>query len=534
VKKRGVFFLLIALFIFQLSEVEAKESEQEYVIKGEYDENKPGIHSLHLEEDSLVDFSYVDNQNSSGKEDLMISFYKNSSGVATRYLLTDNSKPYGNRNFVYLRKGDYQIKIQRFSGPKYGKYEISYTLTETAVPYEIGETVTSNLFRDNKGRYRFEIPVFGKLQLKFYETEPKYKWFNTMGLEAFTEDNESVFAISSGVKDNTFEVLVQPGVYYFEIDNDYDRENLDYTLSTMFQPLDPMKWESGLNKDRKSPHLIENNKTYNGFLHTSVNKSDLGDYYKFVLKEDSNVGFIVNTSNRNYSALIFMDEEWVQIDPWYAESETNQIIVEDTMAAGTYYINLFKRTIAALGHEDYDITMRIQRFSDVPVFHPYFQQIESLAQLNINRGYPDGSYHPKEGIKRRHVFALLDRVEHLELSPIRQMKVFKDLSESEANYDEIKKFYEAGVIDGGGSFMLPDAVLTRGQLAKILVNTFNLKLQGDAMQFSDVTSENSYYSYIQILASHGITIGYNGKFMPDSTVTREQFSIFLYRILEKS
>ena len=114
------------------------------------------------------------------------------------------------------------------------------------------------------------------------------------------------------------------------------------------------------------------------------------------------------------------------------------------------------------------------------------------------------------------------------------MKVFKDLSESEANYDEIKKFYEAGVIDGGGSFMLPDAVLTRGQLAKILVNTFNLKLQGEAMQFSDVTSENSYYSYIQILASHGITIGYNGKFMPDSTVTREQFSIFLYRILEKS
>ncbi len=73
--------------------------------------------------------------------------------------------------------------------------------------------------------------------------------------------------------------------------------------------------------------------------------------------------------------------------------------------------------------------------------------------------------------------------------------------------------------------------LTRAQLAKILVNTFHLKMNGQGKLFTDVKQTDSFYNYIQILASHGITTGENGKFMPNEAVTREHFSVFLQRTL---
>ena len=68
------------------------------------------------------------------------------------------------------------------------------------------------------------------------------------------------------------------------------------------------------------------------------------------------------------------------------------------------------------------------------------------------------------------------------------MKTFKDLKISHPDYAPMKAFYEAGIVDGSGSYMNPESNLTRGQMAKILVNTFDLKMKGKRIDFRDVNS----------------------------------------------
>ena len=83
--------------------------------------------------------------------------------------------------------------------------------------------------------------------------------------------------------------------------------------------------------------------------------------------------------------------------------------------------------------------------------------------------------------------------------------------------------YEAGIVNGDNGEMKPKSTLTRAQMAKILVNAFDLKMNGEANEFSDVSPSDWSYKYVQILASNGITTGSNGKFLPNSPVTQPTF-----------
>src|SRR5690606_31287915 len=52
--------------------------------------------------------------------------------------------------------------------------------------------------------------------------------------------------------------------------------------------------------------------------------------------------------------------------------------------------------------------------------------------------------------------------------------------------------------------------------------------------FVDVPYENPYYRFIDAIANEEVTTGYNdGTFRPEETVTRGQFSAFMYRVYQK-
>ncbi|KGR75017.1 MULTISPECIES: C40 family peptidase [Ureibacillus] len=73
--------------------------------------------------------------------------------------------------------------------------------------------------------------------------------------------------------------------------------------------------------------------------------------------------------------------------------------------------------------------------------------------------------------------------------------------------------------------------ITRGQLAKVLVVAFDLKKQGNAEMFSDVTTANWEYDYVSILSSNKITLGKgDGTFGVNDKVTLKQLELFLDRL----
>ncbi|MFS0575401.1 S-layer homology domain-containing protein [Sporosarcina sp. 179-K 3D1 HS] len=547
----GLFALLMTM-----SDVQAASWQEGEVITGAFMEKKVDTYTITIEEDARVTFTLKDNEDEheySFLTDYNVMLYDSMeqriASISTYRADDDQDKTVLPVN---LKKGTYQVKVAGTGIDSQGDYAVSYKTgpiegndlesnneKSTATPYNLGETYQGDLngsvFSNDYDLYKVEIPTFGKVKVQLQKTEGTSVGNAHFDMTIVDEKDVNRFSLTSFYGNpNDIEVLLQPGTYYFNIRLANSRQAIaKYTFTTNFVPLNEQDWESGRNTSIARADVLENNKTYNGFWYSSpYGHSQTHDYYKYTLAKDAKVTYIADSPGTK-GELTFLDENGVQL-PYlgYANSDTSKIITTKELKAGTYYLIYYSRHGGRKGYEGYNLTLRIQSFSDVPMTHLYYEPIEVLAQLGINKGYPDGTFHPHEAIQRKHVFALLNRIEGLTLPKIRTMKTFKDVTAKHPNYPEMKAFYEAGIIDGHGSYMNPGSNLTRAQLAKILVNTFDLKMNGAGINFSDVNSSNSFYEYIQILASNGITIGSNGKYMPNDPVTRQHFSVFLQRTLE--
>src|SRR5690606_9113631 len=115
---------------------------------------------------------------------------------------------------------------------------------------------------------------------------------------------------------------------------------------------------------------------------------------------------------------------------------------------------------------------------------------------------------------------------------------FKDITPANSHYEAVKSLVERGIINGyeDGTFR-PNASLTRGQAAKILANALNLDTSSKELKFKDVTSKLGYIWAINALVNAGIINGYeDNTFKPNAPLTRGQMAKVLVDAfgLEKS
>lgn len=116
-----------------------------------------------------------------------------------------------------------------------------------------------------------------------------------------------------------------------------------------------------------------------------------------------------------------------------------------------------------------------------------------------------------------------------------QPTAFSDVPSDHQFYYQISKLHSRGIVAGCGTFKYcPDAVVTREQLATILIRTLGMfdPPVPSEQRFSDVPPARSSYRFVDQLFLRGITAGCDsGLFCPERTVTREQLAIFLARAL---
>ena len=76
----------------------------------------------------------------------------------------------------------------------------------------------------------------------------------------------------------------------------------------------------------------------------------------------------------------------------------------------------------------------------------------------------------------------------------------------------------------------PNGTLTRGMVVTMLYRVANQPATSTSNTFTDVTYGAWYYSAVEWAAKEGIVNGIgNGKFAPDTAITREQLAAILYR-----
>jgi len=156
------------------------------------------------------------------------------------------------------------------------------------------------------------------------------------------------------------------------------------------------------------------------------------------------------------------------------------------------------------------------------------EMIEDLASQGIITGYPDGSFHPNETIKRHHMALLFIRA--FEFEPIREVVSFSDVSTNHPSYEAIMSLQQAGIVDGSKGEFHPNNSLTRAEMAKIVALALGIE-PGGTSTFQDVSTTHWSYAYIAALEELGIVLGDKGKFKPDEPVTRAQFVAMIYRAL---
>jgi len=162
----------------------------------------------------------------------------------------------------------------------------------------------------------------------------------------------------------------------------------------------------------------------------------------------------------------------------------------------------------------------------------YFQdEIYYLKDQRIINGYKDGKFGPNDPIKRLQAIQMILKELGVDTSNAPNPG-FKDVHPGSYGYKEIAKAAELGIISGkpDGNFD-PNGILTRGQMAVILVNAYDLK-GTSSHKFKDVKESDGKYPFVQTLVSHSIAGGYpDNTYRPNLTMNRGQFAAFLARYL---
>lgn len=191
------------------------------------------------------------------------------------------------------------------------------------------------------------------------------------------------------------------------------------------------------------------------------------------------------------------------------------------------------------------VNVQAASFTDIQNLH---KDTQSEIHKAVEIGYfKDGqSFNPTQQLKRSHATLTIARaiaggssIEHLrqyvDLHHLMANKTpFVDvpISFRAGTASQQELFYASLIVKDIGAFtnpyLNPNGVLTRKQMAKVLVESFDLEAGNETIILHDVQDAETKH-YTQILASLEITKPVNGYFKPGNPVNRAQMASFLVR-----
>lgn len=111
--------------------------------------------------------------------------------------------------------------------------------------------------------------------------------------------------------------------------------------------------------------------------------------------------------------------------------------------------------------------------------------------------------------------------------------LFSDVARSHWGYEAINYLAQRNIINGYGDKFSPEGLITRAEFIKILVGTFKPEKTGEC-GFTDVNKNSWYYEYVAKAYVCGLVNGTDGKFNPDSHITRQDMAVMVYRFMKNS
>ena len=183
-----------------------------------------------------------------------------------------------------------------------------------------------------------------------------------------------------------------------------------------------------------------------------------------------------------------------------------------------------------------DNTTILAPFTDVSSTDAFLPAIDLLREYAITSGCTSSMYCPAQNITRDEMAVLVVKsivgggTFNYTATPY-----FSDVPSSDPFFPFVQKMRDLGITSGcGPTTYCPNDPVTRGQMAVFIVRTrfgatatFNYPV---SPSFTDVTSDNSFFQWIQKMGQLGITSGCGATtYCPNDPVTRGQMAVFLMR-----
>lgn len=175
--------------------------------------------------------------------------------------------------------------------------------------------------------------------------------------------------------------------------------------------------------------------------------------------------------------------------------------------------------------------IRTQFFTDVSIYHYFYNEISWLASTGITTGWSDGTYRPGNNINRDAMAAFLYRMAGSPAYTAPAKSPFKDVPTTHPFYKEISWLASQGITTGwsDGTFR-PNENITREAMAAFLYRMAGSPQVKTSTGFVDVSSANPFRAPINWMASQNISTGWaDGTYRPYDSVTREAMAAFIYR-----
>ncbi|WP_236546367.1 S-layer homology domain-containing protein [Anoxybacillus sp. PDR2] len=177
-------------------------------------------------------------------------------------------------------------------------------------------------------------------------------------------------------------------------------------------------------------------------------------------------------------------------------------------------------------------------FSDVNPNDSHAANIEKLVEKGYIKGYEDGTFKPYNNVTRGQVAKIFARIlKDNGFQVPADKKAFDDVPVDAKDQELVEAaaiVKAAGVMTGNEGKLNPNQTMTRQQMAKVLVEAFDLTKPADfTSKITDLDKADEWArDYIKTLEANGVTVV--TEYNPKGTVTRAAFASFVVRALDAS
>ena len=176
-------------------------------------------------------------------------------------------------------------------------------------------------------------------------------------------------------------------------------------------------------------------------------------------------------------------------------------------------------------------------FTDVPEGHQFYAAIESLKNLGIVNGHPDGTFKPEDGVNNAAALKMIFEGAGIEVNAVTESG-FADVPTDAwfAKYTKLGK--ERGIVKGSGETGNFDGAkqVNKVEFLKMMLEAFEKDLSNHMNLTEPIAKDIAvgdwtvpYMSYAKILGI--ISPDINGNLLPAEPLSRGQCAEILYKLL---